>query len=434
MTSLETSTSETEPTVILPAESTDTGQELQQNVYIKAEQEEESVPEDLKDFVVLDEAEITDSENESVDSNGETIQWDCPAHLLAPRTYSDKDFSPTTLDPRCKPDWPLAAFWPVYVGNFRLYRRHDGDYNCTHAVHKYFASKGIPAFMVFRRKDTFFEEYQKRVGFYDMLVYFCCEKDANRAVQWCHRDRYYGHHLNVCNGRTPDFFPKRKSWRFEHMIVEDKLESETSLEHYLRQYDGVKYVSKQDLDGVFVQFYRVSRHGFSDAFLDDERFLAIPIDDTVRKQRFIEQDVEDELRKKIAENEKFMRLRPKRHMLESLKHGVIPPMRRLWEQDEIENYQFTHAGEERQRFQRKRHMFDRFVDRDDMRPFIKHSASRGKWMNHHRTTAFKHRGNHAAARDKRKTIIKQENQNAKTEKDELKSEMTDSKTVVKDEK
>lgn len=302
------------------------------------EDDHESVPEDLNDFVVLDEAEITESEGEEQanddDEDEESMQWDCPLERLAPRTYTDKDLKPTELDPRCKPDWPLAGYWPVYVGNFRLFKKFDSDFNCTHAIHKYFASKGLPAFMVFRFKDTFFEEYQKRVGFYDMLVYFINKKDATRAVKWCHRDLYYGHRLNVYCGRTPVMFPKKNIvYRFKHKKAEDKLETESNLEEYLSSFGKVLCISKQDFDSVLVQF---PRSPWPLRPLNNDRVKAYVVKGAVRKQRFLESDVEQQLRKEITENQKFMRMRLMYKLLLSIKHGVIPGMLRPWEKSEFE--------------------------------------------------------------------------------------------------
>lgn len=301
----------------------------------------ESAPEDLTDFMVVDEADITDSEDEDFevrsvatsDEEGESVRWDCPLYRRAPRTYKDKDFNPTEPDPRCKPRWRLAAYWPVYVGNFRMMKKNDSDYVCAYAAHKYFASKGLPSFMVFRFKDNFFTEYQKRVGFFDMLVYFCTKQDATRAITLCNRDLYHGHRLHAFDGRTPELFTK-KSWRLRHVKAEDKLEIESNLEGYVERYGEVKCLVKHDLNAVLVQFGRATAKvegKESWDFSGDPRLDAVPIVGPVPKQRFVEKDVIAELTKEIDENPKFMRGRTLYNMLESLKHGVIPEMTRSWE-------------------------------------------------------------------------------------------------------
>ncbi|XP_053695331.1 uncharacterized protein LOC128742869 isoform X2 [Sabethes cyaneus] len=298
----------------------------------------EPVPDDLNDFIVIDEAEITDDEGGDRRKDGgppsedeqESVQWDCPAHLLAPRTYTKRDLEPTERDPRCKIDWPLGTYWPVYVGNFRLFRKKDSDFNCLNAVHKYFASKGLPSFMVFRLKDDFFKDYQKLVGFYDFLVYFCCLKDANRAVQWCHRDLYYGYRLNVYSGRVPVYFSTQKAWFFKARQSEDRLESEENLESYFSMYEEVAAISKQDFDGVYVQFSAKTR--FRDFHKD--RFGISPILEQVQRQRYIEQDVEAEILKEIKDNPKFMNRRTPPYLMTPLMHGVIPTMNRNWETSE----------------------------------------------------------------------------------------------------
>lgn len=299
-----------------------------------AEPEDSGVPEDMADMTVVDEADCSDVDSD-LDENGESRQWECSLARKAPRTYREKDFRPTEKDPRCKEDWPLAAFWPVYVSNFRLFHRFDSDTNCLHAVHKYFAAKGLPSFMVFRWKDNFFSEYQKRVGLYDFLVYFCTEKDANRAIQWCNRESYYGHKLNVYNGRTPDLFAKPKSWRLKHLKAEDKLETETNLEQYLRRYGEVRCVSKVDLDGVFVEFDKTFED-FESLFAEDRRIEATQVEGPVSRQRFVERDVEEEIQKALEAKPKLIKTRPRNFLLRSLKHGVIPEMWNLWHKTEAE--------------------------------------------------------------------------------------------------
>uniref|UniRef100_A0A1Q3EZ39 Uncharacterized protein n=1 Tax=Culex tarsalis TaxID=7177 RepID=A0A1Q3EZ39_CULTA len=299
-----------------------------------AAEPDDGEPEDMADMTVVDEADCSDADSD-LDENGETRQWDCPLAKKAPRTYREKDFRPTEKDPRCKADWTLATFWPVYVSNFRLFHKFDSDTNCIHAVHKYFAAKGLPAFMVFRWKDNFFTEYQKRVGLYDFLVYFCTEKDANRAIQWCNRESYYGHRLNIYNGRTPDLFSKHKSWRLKHLKSEDKLETETNLEQYLKRYGEVRCVSKQDLDGVLVEFDKTF-DDFESLFAEDRRIEASPIEGPVSRQRFVERDVEDEILKWIEGKPKVLKTRPRIFLLRSLKHGVIPDMWNLWLKPESE--------------------------------------------------------------------------------------------------
>ncbi|XP_058825470.1 uncharacterized protein LOC131685623 [Topomyia yanbarensis] len=298
------------------------------------------MPDDLNDFVVVDEAEITDPEDENgedglLDEVTESVQWDCPADRLAPRTYTDRDFRPTIRDPRCKDDWVLGTFWPVYVGNFRLFGKYGKDYNCAHSIHKYFASKGIPSFVVFRLKNNFFKEYQQLVGLYDLLVYFCCEKDANRAIQWCHRDLYYGYKLNVYSGRKPVYFASHKSWRFEHVKTEDKLEIESNMEQYFRRFGEVVSISKQDLNGVYVQFKTKLRLRDDQDTFQNDRFKGKMVVEKVQRQRFVEQDVEAEILKAIAESPQFFRSRPRRSVMVSLMHGVIPEMFRNWEHPEL---------------------------------------------------------------------------------------------------
>nr|XP_029724692.1 uncharacterized protein LOC109403083 [Aedes albopictus]XP_029724695.1 uncharacterized protein LOC109403083 [Aedes albopictus] len=311
---------------------------------VEEEAEEfESPPEDLDDFVVLDEVDMSDGEDEEEDADGEEgekskdmydfdgKQWDCPVHRMAPRTYTKSELQPTDIDPRCKADFPLAKYWPVYLGNFYV-PRAKSDYNVFFTAHKYFASKGLPSFMIFRLKDTFFEEYQMRVGLFDMLVYFINKKDANRAINACHGDTFYGHKLKVYDGRTAmkalAAGRNSKLFKVKHLVAEDKLETETVLEDYLRQYGQVVFLSKQSLDHFVVQLnHQPNRKG---SIMQDPRLKATPVKGPIKKQRFIEGDVMDELNKQITDNPKFMRTRLHFLYLKFISHGVIPKMRMPW--------------------------------------------------------------------------------------------------------
>lgn len=309
-------------------------------------EELEMVPDDLDDFVVLDEAEISDDDTEEgrkrVDED-DGKQWDCPVHRLAPRTYTKSQLEPTELDPRCKPDWSLAKYWPVYVGNFHLPKK-TSDYNFIFAVHKYFASKGLPAFMVFRYKDSFFENYQKRIGMYDMLVYFINKKDATRAINTCHRDLYYGHRLKVYCGRTASNAASRdksKFFKVKHLKAEDKLETETNLEKAMRRYGDVLFLSKQHLDYFTVLLSQKPER--NESIKQNTRYEAVIHKGMVRKQRFIEEDVLENITKEIADNPKFMRTRVRHLYLKYISHGVIPEMYKQWSVRDLKEVKPAHS-------------------------------------------------------------------------------------------
>ncbi|XP_053695629.1 uncharacterized protein LOC128743129 isoform X2 [Sabethes cyaneus] len=311
----------------------------QPNTVVNSELEGyEPVPDDLSDFIVIDQVGMTDDDECSDGSDGgendsapkeawkdfDSQQWACPAHQLQP---SGTKLPPARRDNRCKADWPLGTFWPVYVGNFRLFHKRDGDHNCWDAVQKYFASKGIPCFMVFRLKDQFYEEYQKVVGLYDMLVYFCCLKNAKLAVQLCNKELYYGYRLKVYSGREPNLFSNEKAWYFKAKKTEHKFETEDKMEQYLSGFNTVTGISKQDLDGVYVQF-RVKIPLREDIITD--QFDGFPVTQRVQKQRYIEKDVEQHILEEIARNPKFMIRRPRAVILKSLSNGIVPDLKNNW--------------------------------------------------------------------------------------------------------
>ncbi|XP_062565422.1 uncharacterized protein LOC134227760 isoform X2 [Armigeres subalbatus] len=332
-------------------------------------EEFEMAPDDLDDFVVLDEAEISDNEAEDgrkwIDED-DGKQWDCPVHRLAPRTYTRSQLEPSELDPRCKPDWPLAGYYPVYVGNFYLPKK-TSDYNFIFAVHKYFASKGLPAFMVFRLKDSFFENYQKRIGMYDMLVYFINKKDATRAINTCHRDLYYGHRLKVYCGRTSSHAASRdksKFFKVKHLKAEDKLETETNLEKAMRRYGQVLFLSKHNLDYFTVLL--AQKPDRAESIKQNARYEATINKGTVRKQRFIEEDVLENLTKEISDNPKFMRTRVRHLYLKYIAHGVIPEMYKQWNARDLKEVkpQSHSQPNTRQHYEKEQFAYKRRYDDD----------------------------------------------------------------------
>ncbi|XP_055544732.1 uncharacterized protein LOC129729883 [Wyeomyia smithii] len=295
----------------------------------------EMMPDDMNDFAVVDEAEITDDDEDSDDEDSDWMPpekpdhdvWVCPAHKLVPP--GSTEYQSQESDPRCAEDWPLAKYWPVYVSNFRVFSKHEEI--CVQAVHEYFACKGIPSFMVFRLKNKFYKKYLKFVGFTDMLVYFCCQKNARKAVEMCHRDLYYGYRLNVYRGRNRTFFSVDNTWFFKGKTYADKFATENTTEKYCSRFDEVTAVSKYVFQGVYVEFRTPN---LPRETLQNDRFEVNFISNRIMKQRFIEPDVREQITRALKDR-RFMKCRPSRQVLLSLMEGSIPDVCRKWQTAEI---------------------------------------------------------------------------------------------------
>ncbi|XP_055607196.1 uncharacterized protein LOC129754955 [Uranotaenia lowii] len=294
----------------------------------------ESPPEDMSGFEVIDEAEITDVEDLDEEDDGKSRKEECPYQWLdkpwrrGHRIYTLEDFTPTEVDPRCSPDWPLATYWPVYVGNFKIFKKCNNDRICATEVHVYFASKGLPSFMVFRLKDDFYEKYQLSVGLFDMLVYFCNQEDANRAIKWCNRDVYKGHRLNVFDGRTESYFPLQNSWRVEYFRKKNSIMTETKLENIINNYGQLKCITKHEQDGFLINLEHTS-----EKFLSDFKFK-VPIFERISKQRFVERMVITHLRQEIDEG-LIMQMKAPAKYLRPIMHGIVPQLRKNWTEADI---------------------------------------------------------------------------------------------------
>ncbi|EAT35852.1 AAEL012018-PA [Aedes aegypti] len=242
--------------------------------------------------------------------------------------YTQADLRPTLRDPRCSPQFPLACYWPVYLGNFwcDVYPQH------ATRIQEYFGSKGLLVRMVFARNeylDPYFKE-QKRCKCYDFLVYFVSQQDAQDAVYFCNRDMYYGHRLNVLPGRTPVFFDTSVSVR--HSLLQPaKLEmAEQAFERHIYHICKARMqcIVKQSRSDLLVEY-----------FSNEDRTLALQyckiatpeqISMDQPKQRFLESDVQKELMAQIQGNPKFMDMLPPGNILQALMNGFLPQSTMSW--------------------------------------------------------------------------------------------------------
>ncbi|XP_039429115.1 uncharacterized protein LOC120412628 isoform X3 [Culex pipiens pallens] len=232
--------------------------------------------------------------------------------------YSAADLWPPGSKDR---DFPPAAFFPVYVGNFLCQQRAE----LVARVQQYFASKGLLARMVFVRsaQNDPFQSYQDKTKLYDCLVYLTRQRDAQDAVKYLHRDKYYGHRLNVFPGRVPDFIlvdqsvgydlPDKMTHWPDHIIVQH-IKVETL--------SNIRSIKRLNSSQVIVQY--VNAYQREKALRRYQYFMPHSLDgQTIYNQHFLEQDVMGEIRHQIAHTP-FMVMGPERHVLDALCSGQKP--------------------------------------------------------------------------------------------------------------
>ncbi|XP_029713819.2 uncharacterized protein LOC109420815 isoform X2 [Aedes albopictus] len=248
--------------------------------------------------------------------------------MPATHCYTQADLRPTLKDPRCNPNFPLAAYWPVYLGNFWC----DVYTQRTERIQEYFGSKGLLVRMVFSRSgacDPFLKE-QKRCQCYDFLVYFVSQQDAHDAVYYCNRDMYYGHRLNVLPGRIPAPFDVSKSakhtfWQHERLKLEEQV-----FERYVNDEVGaqISCIVRHTTEDVLVEYASVNDR--NKVIRSCQIALPGPISAFQAKQRFLEQNVEMEIMMWMQENPGFMNMLSPNNVLQALFKGVLPNVNQSW--------------------------------------------------------------------------------------------------------
>lgn len=112
-------------------------------------------------------------------------------YVVLSRAYTQGDLTPVLKDTACNPEWPLAAYWPVYVANFRA--TSSAEQTVFKEVSHFFAYNGLLTRMILLGKHyggEAFQKYQEDSMLFDMLVYFVSKEDADRAIATCHQVRY----------------------------------------------------------------------------------------------------------------------------------------------------------------------------------------------------------------------------------------------------
>ncbi|XP_039446813.1 uncharacterized protein LOC120426161 [Culex pipiens pallens] len=257
------------------------------------------------------------------------------------RSYSAADLLPTALDSSCEPSWPLANLWPVYVENFRLNTLNVALRNDQ--IHNYFAAKGLLATRIFIHdlpKQPFFVWYQKKAMVLDMLVYFTSQDDADKAIQLCHRDSYYGHYLNVFPGRRPVFHDAERSGQTEitfqpqmKIAEHPRLISSTYFEENILEAlpQDISCITRPEKRFVIFEYVQRDRLEATLPRLAEEihrkaRFLTKPR----RKQRYLESEMRDHILEQLLGDPLFITAQPKPELLEALLAGGVPAALLNW--------------------------------------------------------------------------------------------------------
>uniref|UniRef100_A0A8D8CLN7 (northern house mosquito) hypothetical protein n=1 Tax=Culex pipiens TaxID=7175 RepID=A0A8D8CLN7_CULPI len=261
--------------------------------------------------------------------------------------YSAADLWPPGSKDR---DFPPAAFFPVYVGNFLCQQRAE----LVARVQQYFASKGLLARMVFVRsaQNDPFQSYQDKTKLYDCLVYLTRQRDAQDAVKYLHRDKYYGHRLNVFPGRTPDIMDPNHS--VVYALSQNMMQLPTRLiENHILSATGfvAKSTKRFSTNQLIVQYEGPVQQ---EKALRDYRYMfAHPLTvELSQQQDFLEEDVIDELRARSQKHSTFLAMCPEKHVLEALYAGTKPDVGPMdWVADPLDFLPKIHKPRENVLFQ-----------------------------------------------------------------------------------
>lgn len=203
--------------------------------------------------------------------------------------YTMDDMNPTERDQHCASNTNLACFWPVYVGNFKAaFPDKLGD-----TAKLYFASRGFHVRWCFHKTDAYYEEFQRKAGIYDMLVYFVSERDAKLAIEQCHRDSFRGYTLNVFPGRHPVYFDPNRSVHAQKM-KSGRIFSEHFFEKHVKRFNVVvDCVVKFDMLNGALEFAK--QKDVIVAQKKERMWTYLPVTGKMQKQRFLEQDLIQEI-------------------------------------------------------------------------------------------------------------------------------------------
>lgn len=236
--------------------------------------------------------------------------------------YTVEDLSVVEVDGRCPPNWPLANFWPVYVGNFRCAQENQ----CHNAIRHYFASKGLLVHWFFQLKDDYFLQFQRKANLYDGLVYFGSEQDAVKALESDH-SIYNGYTLNVFPGRDPIYFPPDRSAMFRNIRSGYVYSEEFFARALMARHGGVRCVVKYDINNGAAEFYSVAQT--QRVFSKERQFQPSLVgNQTLQKQRFIEANIREQILNALAQSPTALQMNKNDSIFLKLQKGILPePLR-----------------------------------------------------------------------------------------------------------
>lgn len=236
--------------------------------------------------------------------------------------YTANDLTAVETDDRCPPNWPLAHLWPVYVGNFRCAALSQ----FKNAIRQYFASKGLLVRWFFQLDDEYFYNFQTKANLYDALVYFGSKQDAVQALE-CDHSIHNGYTLNVFPGREPVYFPSDRSAMFRKMKSGYVYSEEFFARALMARHGGVRCVVKYDIKNGAAEFYSVAQT--QKVFATERQFEPTAVgNQTLQKQRFVENDISAEILKVLAEYPDALQMNENDPIFKKLKSGNLPePLR-----------------------------------------------------------------------------------------------------------
>lgn len=242
--------------------------------------------------------------------------------------YAEEDLVPVQKDPSCDQNWPLAAYWPVYVGNFKVEQWKDEP--LYDQVSNYFAYYGLLTRMIFFNRDQtseYFSKYRRNCELLDMLVYFTSREDAERAIEICHHDSYYGYNINVLPGRAAEFFDNSRSVRFVELPYHYPVE--WLMENHFSEQGPVSFVGRYPDNDVIVEFGTIE--AMVAGIGSQMKWKPVPLREQTMKQRFLEADVTMAIEWAMLSNPTFMEQKLTGDVLQRLFEGARPNVSTAWQ-------------------------------------------------------------------------------------------------------
>ncbi|XP_055596129.1 uncharacterized protein LOC129746492 [Uranotaenia lowii] len=233
----------------------------------------------------------------------------------------------------------LDAYWPVYVNSFKVTSPERGTW--YDEIASYFAVHGLITRMVyFHDADVELFQYQQKYQVLDFLVYFVSKDDAESAIRRCHRQLRYGYHLNVACGRVRAQLVKKRSLMFTETsnMFSNTYASKTSgltiplefhAESTFAPFGTVDFITRYSTTLFAIEFE--SKKEMGNALRSQMNYAPVKFRKKCSyKQRFVEYDVRNHLKKILYENPNFLNMMPKPHIMQFFLRGENPITDLTW--------------------------------------------------------------------------------------------------------